>query len=42
MTSLTSFLYTKLMDARDLIFKILQDRNIDVSLRMAEGFSLIP
>lgn len=34
------FLYTKLMDARDLIFKILQDRNIDVSLRMAEVLAL--
>ena len=34
------FLYTKLIDARDLIFKILQDRNIDVSLRMAEVLAL--
>ena len=34
------FWYTKLMDARDLIFKILQDRNIDVSLRMAEVLAL--
>ena len=28
------FLYTKLMDARDLIFKILQDRSLDMRLRM--------
>lgn len=34
------FLYTKLMDARDLIFKILQDRSLDMRLRMAEVLAL--
>ena len=34
------FLYTKLMDARDLIFKILQDRSLDMKLRMAEVLAL--
>lgn len=34
------FLYTKLMDARDLIFKILQDRSLDMQLRMAEVLAL--
>ena len=31
---------TKLMDARDLIFKILQDRSLDMRLRMAEVLAL--
>ena len=30
----------KLMDARDLIFKILQDRSLDMRLRMAEVLAL--
>lgn len=34
------FLYTKLMDARDLVFQILQDRSLDVKLRMAEALAL--
>ncbi len=34
------FLYTKLMDARDLVFKILQDRSLDMKLRMAEVLAL--
>lgn len=34
------FLYTKLMDSRDLIFKILQNRNLDLRLRMAMVLSL--
>ena len=34
------FLYTKLMDARDLVFQILQDRSLDVKLRMAEVLAL--
>lgn len=34
------FLHTKLTDAREVIFRILQDRNVDIGVRMAMALSL--